>query len=56
MLQDMILNGKDEDVDELMFQLKVTNLPKNKKVVEKKSFDQEVRSNEVNEHDVEFAL
>jgi len=56
MLQDMILNGKDENIDELMFQLKVKNLPKNKKVVEKRSFDQEVQGNEVNKHDVEFTL
>jgi hypothetical protein len=28
----MILNGKDEDIDELILQLKVKNVPKNKKV------------------------
>jgi hypothetical protein len=39
MLHGMILNGKDEDVDELMFQWKVKNVPKNKKGVEKKNFD-----------------
>jgi len=38
----MILNGKDEDVDELMLQLKVKNVPKNKKSVEKRNFDQGV--------------
>jgi len=27
----MILNGKDEDVDELMFQLKGKNMPKKQK-------------------------
>jgi hypothetical protein len=42
MLNDMILNGKDEDVDELMFQLKVQNVPKNKKGGEKSNFDQGV--------------
>jgi hypothetical protein len=31
MLHNMILNGKDENVDELMFKLKVKNVPKNKK-------------------------
>jgi hypothetical protein len=40
MLHDMILNGKDDDVDELMLQLKVKNVPRNKKVVEKRNFDQ----------------
>jgi len=34
-----MLNGNDEDVDELMLQLKVNNVPKNKKVVEKKNSD-----------------
>jgi hypothetical protein len=42
MLHGMILNGKDEDVDELMLQLKVKNVPKNKKGVEKRNFDQGV--------------
>jgi hypothetical protein len=42
MLNDMILNGKDEDVDELMLQLKVKNVPKNKKGVERRNFDQGV--------------
>jgi energy-converting hydrogenase Eha subunit G len=32
MLHNMILNGKDKDVDELMLQLKVKNVPKYKKV------------------------
>jgi len=31
MLHNMIVNGKDEDSDELMLQLKVKNVPKNKK-------------------------
>jgi hypothetical protein len=38
----MILNGKDEDVDELMLHLKVKNMPKNKKGVERRNFDQGV--------------
>jgi hypothetical protein len=49
----MILNDKDEDIDELMLQLKVKNVPKNKKGVEKRNFDQGVCSDEP---DVEFAL
>jgi hypothetical protein len=40
MLHDMIMNGKDEDVDELMFQLKVKKVPKTKKGVERRNFDQ----------------
>jgi len=55
-LHDMILNGKDEDVHELMLQLKVKNVPKNKKGVERKNFDQGVWGDEVNEPNVEFAL
>jgi hypothetical protein len=42
MLHGMILNGKDEDVDEFMLQLKIKNVPKNKKGVEKINFDQGV--------------
>jgi hypothetical protein len=42
MLHNMILNGKDEDVDELMLQLKVKSVPKNKKGVERRNFDQGV--------------
>jgi len=56
MLHDMMLNGNDEDVDELMLQLKVNNVPKNKKVVEKKNSDPGVWGDEMNEPDVEFAL
>ncbi len=56
MLYDMILNGKDEEVDELMLQLKVKNVPKNKTDVEKRNFDQGVPCDEVNEPNVEFAL
>jgi hypothetical protein len=40
----------------LMLQLKVKNVPKNKKGVERKNFDQGVWGDEVNELDVEFAL
>ncbi len=42
MLHGMILNGNDEDVDELMLQLKLRNVPRKKKVVEKKNVDQGV--------------
>ncbi len=56
MLHDMILNGKDQDVDELMLQLEIKNVPKNKKGVEMGNFDQGVWGDEVNELDVEFAL
>jgi len=42
MLNDMILNGKDEDVDELMLQLKVKNVPKKKKGGGRRNFDQGV--------------
>jgi hypothetical protein len=42
MLHDMILNCKYEDVHELMLQLKVKNVPKNKKGVERRNFDQGV--------------
>jgi hypothetical protein len=42
MLHDMILNGKDQDVDELMLQLEIKNVPKNKKGVEMGNFDQGV--------------
>jgi hypothetical protein len=52
----MILNGKDEHIDELMLQLKVKNVPKNKKGVERRNFDQGVQGDEMNEPNVEFAL
>jgi hypothetical protein len=40
MLHGIILNSKDEDIDVLQF--KVKNVPKNKKGVERKNFDQGV--------------
>jgi len=36
MLHNLILNGKDEDIDELILQLKVKNMPKKKRCGEEK--------------------